>query len=108
MEAFHALQAAGVCAGPQFDDEMLFRDPNVAARGWIRPLTTSDVDGARLHLGHAFLGLPQVWRRGSPALGEDNEYVYKKLIGVTDEEYLRLVDVGIATTDYLDASGNPV
>ncbi len=107
-EAFHTLQAAGIAAAPQLDDAALFDDPNVVAREWIRPLTTTDVEGSHAHIGHAFPGLPQAWTRGSPSLGEDNEYVYRELIGLDADEYAQIVADGIATDDYLDADGNPV
>ncbi len=107
MDAFHALQAVGIPAGPQFDDARLAADPHVAARGWLRPLTTTDV-GTHQHVGHAFGGLPQVWRRGSPSLGEDNEYVFKTLLGLSDAEYDRLVGESVIVNDYLDAQGEPV
>jgi len=107
MAAFHALQEAGVAAAPQFDDEMLFTDANVVARGWIRPLVSTDV-GSHLHIGHAFKGLPQRWDRGSPLLGEDNEYVYRKLIGVDEDEYRLLQEAKVIVEDYLDADGEPV
>ncbi len=107
IEAFHALQAAGVAAAPLFDEALLAADPNVAARHWIRPLAATDV-GTVDHLGHAFAGLPQVWTRGSPGLGEDNEYVYKDLLGLDDDAYRRLQAAGIAVNDYLDKDGNPV
>jgi crotonobetainyl-CoA:carnitine CoA-transferase CaiB-like acyl-CoA transferase len=107
VEAFHLLQTAGVAAAPQFDDDLLVDDPNVAARQWLRPLTSTDT-GTHLHIGHPFRGVPQVWERGSPALGEDNEYVYKKVIGIDDDEYQRLQDDKIVVSDYLDAEGNPV
>jgi len=106
-EAFHTLQAAGIAAAPQLDDEALFDDPNVVARGWIQPLTMTDV-GSHDHIGHAFTGLPQAWTRGSPSLGEDNEYVYRNLIGLDADEYAEIVAAGIATDDYLDAAGDPV
>jgi crotonobetainyl-CoA:carnitine CoA-transferase CaiB-like acyl-CoA transferase len=106
MEAFHALQGAGVTAGPLLDEDMLSSDPHVAARGWIRPLGSRDV-GTHLHIGYAFQGVPQTWWRGSPVLGEDNDYVYKKLLGL-DDDYERLVAAKIIVDDYLDADGNPV
>ena len=62
MTAFHTLQGAGVTAGPQFDEEMLARDPHVAARGWIRELDSRDV-GSYPHISYAFQGVPQVWAR---------------------------------------------
>jgi crotonobetainyl-CoA:carnitine CoA-transferase CaiB-like acyl-CoA transferase len=107
IEAFHLLQAAGIAAGPLFDDDLLVEDPNVAARQWLRPLAGTDT-GTHFHIGHAFRGVPQVWERGSPALGEDNEYVYKKVIGIDEDEYQRLKDDKIVVSDYLDADGNPV
>jgi crotonobetainyl-CoA:carnitine CoA-transferase CaiB-like acyl-CoA transferase len=107
LTAFHTLQEAGVAAAPLFDDAQLASDRNVLARGWIRPLGSTDV-GTFLHLGHAFRGLPQRWDRGSPTLGEDNEYVYRKLIGVDEEEYRRLHEAGVVVEDYLGPDGAPV
>jgi crotonobetainyl-CoA:carnitine CoA-transferase CaiB-like acyl-CoA transferase len=107
LVAFGALQEAGVAAAPLYDDEMLFSDPNVVARQWIRPLASTDV-GSHLHIGHAFKGVPQRWDRGSPLLGEDNEYVYRKLIGVDEDEYRRLQEARVIVEDYLDANGEPV
>lgn len=106
LDAFHALQAAGVAACPLFDDELLTGDPHMAARGWLRPLTSLDV-GTHPHPGLAFTGVPQVWRRGSPVLGEDNEYVYKKVIGVTDEEFETYRRGNILSDDYLMPDGTP-
>ena len=40
-------------------------------------------------------------------LGEDNEYVFKDILGLGDDEYHRLVADRIATEDYLDREGNP-
>jgi crotonobetainyl-CoA:carnitine CoA-transferase CaiB-like acyl-CoA transferase len=107
LEAFHTLQAAGIPAGPQLDNDLLASDPHVRARDWLRPLTATET-GTHLHVGHAFQGIPQAWRRGSPSLGEDNEYIYRKVIGLSDEEYQRLVAAKVIVNDYLDASGEPV
>ncbi len=106
MDAFHALQSAGVPAGPLLDDELLNNDPHLKERGWFRPLESGDV-GTHLHPGLAFSGVAQAWTRGSPTLGEDNEYVYKKLLGVSDEEYRRFEEERILATDYLKADGTP-
>jgi crotonobetainyl-CoA:carnitine CoA-transferase CaiB-like acyl-CoA transferase len=107
MEVFHTLQAAGIPAGPQLDNELLASDPHVNARGWLRPLTATEA-GTHLHISHAFQGVPQAWRRGSPALGEDNEYIYRKVLGLSAEEYGRLVAAKVIVNDYLDANGEPV
>ena len=34
------------------------------------------------------------WRSG-PLLGEDNEYVFKQIVGVSDEEYDELLAEGV-------------
>ncbi|HEX5265798.1 MAG TPA: CoA transferase, partial [Acidimicrobiales bacterium] len=107
VATFQALQAAGVAAAPQLSDDLLVTDPNVSAREWVRPLTNREV-GTYRHIGHAVSGLPQVWWRGSPSLGEDNEYVYRKLLGLEPDVYERLVADGIIVNDYLDADGRPV
>jgi crotonobetainyl-CoA:carnitine CoA-transferase CaiB-like acyl-CoA transferase len=106
MEAFHLLQSAGIPAGPLLDDELLANDPHMKERGWSRPLESGDV-GTHLHPGQAFSGVAQAWTRGSPTLGEDNEYVYKKLLGLSDQEYRRLEAEKMLATDYLKPDGTP-
>jgi crotonobetainyl-CoA:carnitine CoA-transferase CaiB-like acyl-CoA transferase len=106
MAAFHSLQRAGVTAGPQFDEEMLATDPHVEARGWIRQLASRDV-GSYPHISYAFQGLPQVWERGAPVLGEDNDHVYREVLGLDDDEYQRLVEAKVIVEDYLDRDMEP-
>jgi crotonobetainyl-CoA:carnitine CoA-transferase CaiB-like acyl-CoA transferase len=107
MAAFHALQRHGVTAGPQLDEAMLATDPHVEARGWIRELASRDV-GSYRHIGYAFQGLPQLWERGAPVLGEDNDHVYRHVLGLDDAEYERLVEAKVIVDDYLDRDMNPV
>ncbi|MGY1743530.1 MULTISPECIES: CoA transferase [unclassified Blastococcus] len=105
-EGFAALQAAGVAAAPHLGEADFAVDPQVVAREWIRPLDSTDV-GRFDHLGSPFRGFPLAWERGAPVLGEDNEYVFRQLLGLDEEAYRRLVDRGIATEDYLDREGRP-
>jgi len=105
-EGFHHLQRAGVAAAPYHDERSFVSDPHVTAREWSRPLTSRDV-GTFDHLGQPFRGIPLAWERGAPALGEDNEYVFKELLGLSDAEFERLVADWVATEDYLGADGNP-
>jgi crotonobetainyl-CoA:carnitine CoA-transferase CaiB-like acyl-CoA transferase len=107
MDAFHTLQRAGVTAAPQFTETMLASDPHIAARNWIRPMTSRDV-GTYPHIGFAFQGIPQAWDRGAPVLGEDNDYVFRKILQLDDDEYQRLVDAKVIAEDYFDADMNPV
>jgi crotonobetainyl-CoA:carnitine CoA-transferase CaiB-like acyl-CoA transferase len=106
LDAFHALQGALVTAGPLLDDDLFVEDPQLAARQWLRPLRSLDV-GTHPHPGLPYRGVAQVWRRGSPTLGEDNEYVYKQVLGVSDEEFEHYRAERILAEDYLDESGRP-
>jgi len=105
-EAFHVLQLAGVAAAPIADDPMFADDPQLKARGWIRPLESRDV-GTFNHLGPMFQGLPLAWERGAPTLGQDNRYVFQEVLGFDDAAYEALVAGGIAIEDYLDRDGIP-
>jgi crotonobetainyl-CoA:carnitine CoA-transferase CaiB-like acyl-CoA transferase len=105
MVLFHELQSVGVAAGPLMGDAFA-TDPHVVAREWFKPLHSTDV-GTWLHPGPAFQGVASAWRRGSPNLGEDNEYVYKELLGVTDDEYEGYREAQILGDDYLDKKGVP-
>jgi crotonobetainyl-CoA:carnitine CoA-transferase CaiB-like acyl-CoA transferase len=105
-EAFHALQQAGVAAGPYLDESQFPGDEQVQAREWIRPLSSADV-GSFDHLGQPFRGIPMAWERGAPVLGQDNEYVFRHILGLDEHEYRRLCDQQIAVEDYLDPQGRP-
>lgn len=106
LAAFHLLQQAGVAAAPLMNDELFVNDPQIQAREWLRPLQSSDV-GTHPHPGPAFRGLDQAWERGAPRLGQDNEYVYKTLLGVNDEDYERFAAQKILAEDYFDKAGQP-
>ena len=106
LEAFHTLQGAGVAAGPFLSDDSFVADPQLRHREWQRPLHSLDV-GTHLHPGQPYRGVPQVWRRGSPVLGEDNEFVYKQILGVSDEEFEFYRRDKILADDYLDPQGEP-
>jgi crotonobetainyl-CoA:carnitine CoA-transferase CaiB-like acyl-CoA transferase len=106
LEAFHALQEAGVAAGPLLDEELFADDPQIRYREWLQPLHSSDV-GTHLHPGVPYRGVPYAWHRGSPTLGQDNEYVYKQILGVSDEDFRRYRDDKILAEDYLDPQGEP-
>jgi crotonobetainyl-CoA:carnitine CoA-transferase CaiB-like acyl-CoA transferase len=105
-EAFRRLQQAGVAAAPLLDERAFASDPQVVARQWIKPLASRDV-GTFGHLGHAYRGIPLVWDRGAPALGQDNQYVFQEILGLDDAEYERLVAGEVAVEVYLDRQGQP-
>lgn len=89
-----ALQAAGVPAHISWNTEDIVRDPHLRARGAI--VEVAEDDGRR----RAAIGFPARFpacegigiARGTPRLGEHEEYVYGDLLGLGRRDYERLVD----------------
>ena len=98
------LQEHGVPAGHVANEHDVVTDPHLRARGFFQnlphaeagaydyPATLWRVDGERNPL-----------RLPPPLLGEHNEYVYKELLGYSDEDYRRLEAEGHVGMDYVDA-----
>lgn len=105
IEAFHALQAAGVPAGPVLRFAEVFQDPHLRARDdWQQ--VTHPAAGTYSHYKtpiHHMSETPLSIRKHAALLGEDNEYVYKELCGYTDEEYQWFVDNGHAGTTIVES-----
>jgi crotonobetainyl-CoA:carnitine CoA-transferase CaiB-like acyl-CoA transferase len=102
MAAAGLLQAAGIPAGPVLDEAATVSDPHLHERGFFQ-LLEHPVCGIHFHPGANFQMSrtpPEMWR-AAPTLGQDNEYVYKDILGVTDGEYADLVASGQAGTEYL-------
>jgi crotonobetainyl-CoA:carnitine CoA-transferase CaiB-like acyl-CoA transferase len=98
---FHELQGAGVAAGPLLDAEEKFHCPQLRERGFYEYLENSVVGG------HWYPGL--AWKtvqtenhlqRAPAMLGQDNEYVYKEVMGMSDDEYQQHVDSGMIADAY--------
>jgi crotonobetainyl-CoA:carnitine CoA-transferase CaiB-like acyl-CoA transferase len=101
-EAFHALQAAGVPAGPVLNQAQMFADPQLHVRSdWLvlkHPAagTHSYLKSPIWHMSET----PLPYRNPAPTLGQDNEYVYRKVLGFSDAEYQKFEELGHIGTDY--------
>jgi len=96
-----ALRSNGVVCGPVLDDADAFADAHLRERGFF--VTMDHADAGR----HRYPGPPFRFRRADFAvrhppvrLGEDNELVYRQILGVSDEEYARLVEDGHIGEEY--------
>lgn len=100
-DLFHKLQAQGIPSSPLLNEAEAFRDPHLEARGFFKPLTSNDV-GTHLHASHWYKlsKMELKWEHGAPTLGQHNEYVYKELLGFTDEEYEEMAKKGLLNTEY--------
>lgn len=101
-EVMHLLQAAGVAAGPVMDQRDAFNDPHLRERSIFEEVYHEDVDGSHLYVGAPFKmsETPIKIRSGPVRLGADNEYVYKQVLGMSDEEYARLERQGSIGIDF--------
>jgi crotonobetainyl-CoA:carnitine CoA-transferase CaiB-like acyl-CoA transferase len=93
----HELQAAGVRAGAVQDASDLEQtDPQIAAHGTFFELDhpvigVATFEGMPFRIG----GLAADNWRSAPLLGEDNEYVFKEIVGLDDEEMGELAAEGV-------------
>ena len=101
-EVMHLLQAAGVASGPVMDQRDAFADPHLQERGIFEEVYHEDVEGWHLYVGapYKMSDAPIKIRSGPVRLGADNEYVYKKVLGVSDEEYAELERMGHIGMDF--------
>ena len=100
----HILQREGVPAGPVLDQRDEYHDPHFKDRGFFEEVFQKDC-GTHLYPGIMWkLSQTPLGIRTPPVrLGEHNEYVYKQIIGVSDEEYEELEKEGHIGMDYVEA-----
>ena len=100
-ELFHALQAAGVVAGPLMNELEALASPQLEARDWFEEITREDL-GTHRYPGMLFKleNTPNHVRRPPPKLGEHNEEIYLDLLGYSREQYDALVASGQVGTTY--------
>ena len=94
-EAFLLLQRHGVTAGAVLHPGELLEDPHMEARGFYQKLEhpemrTFKYTGPLWSMSKTTVKL----RSAPPLLGQHNEYVYKGILGLSDEEYARLEQAG--------------
>ncbi len=91
FQVVQRLQRAGVPAGLVQNAADLARDPQLLARGFFNILENPDnntrlVDSSPIRLSQS----PARYRRGAPSPDEDNEYVYRQVLGFDPAELVRL------------------
>jgi crotonobetainyl-CoA:carnitine CoA-transferase CaiB-like acyl-CoA transferase len=95
-ELMHALQRAGIAAGVVQNAEDLARhDPHLAARGFfeqLEHLAKGRVTATGVPLG--LTGTPGGSGRAGAAVGQDNDYVFGTLLGMTQGEIETCIEAG--------------
>ena len=99
-EVMAALQEAGIAAGVvQNVEDQVRRDRQLAARGFfeeIEHVKKGKVMATGIPLG--LTGTPGHTGRAGAAMGQDNEYVFGEVLGMTPEEIQNCIEAGAIET----------
>lgn len=96
-EVFDILQKVGVTAGIVAKGSDMMSDPHLKERGFFKVSHNHPKYGDHPNYSIPpviFSQTPCLFGPG-PALGEHNNYVYKELLGISDEEIKRLTAAGV-------------
>lgn len=109
IDAFYALQNAGVAAGPVLRPAEVYADPHLNARDNFQSVT-HPVAGTYTHYKSPISHMsetPLAIRKYAAPLGEDNEYVYREVCGYSEEEYRWFLENGHAGTEVVAPQRGP-
>ncbi len=90
------MQKAGVASGVVKNGKNLYEDPQLRARNFFWQLPHKEI-GDFTHLGEPSVlsKTPAEPRMPSPCLGEHTEYVCREILGMSEEEFDKLLLDGI-------------
>ena len=95
-EVMRRLQANGVSAGIIENGEDLHNDPQLAHRQHFQVLCHPEMGAGSCELPAFELSkTPAVLQTSAPCIGKDNEYVYTKILGMADEEFVQMLTEGV-------------
>ena len=100
-QAMYSLQQAGVPAGVcQTAEDRCDHDPQLAALKWLTEVTGTKIGrwpvaevAVKMSESPAYIG--GRLDRGAPGYGEDNDYVYGELLGMSPQEIKELAEEGV-------------
>ena len=94
VDVMNLMQAAGVAAGlAETNEYQMEVDPQLKARNYFYDLVDSDGERIRGNPGVQFmLSKTPIERHIGSEMGGDNDYVYKKILGLSDAEVAQLMD----------------
>ena len=101
QEVEDILQKAGVPAHIVSRPSDVYKDQQLAARGYFTPLQHSAMGVQKFEPQACFIlsKTPRELTMPSPCLGEHNEYVFKELLKMTDDEIAEYIIDGSITTE---------
>ena len=94
------MQDAGVPAGVVETGEDVLNDPQLKHRQHFRVLNHPEIGAHSYHApAYRLSKTPCDIERPGPCLGEHNEYVYRQILGFSDDEIADMLVEGVITTD---------
>jgi len=96
FEAMKALQGAGVPAYVPLKNREVLDDPQLAVRDfWVEK--EHQVVGVRRHAGipYRMSETPGEVRSAAPVMGQDNDYVLRELLGLSEDQVANLIERGV-------------
>ena len=105
-QAMNTLQEHGIPAGALLNQADAFADPHIQSRAFFREAFQEDC-GTHLYPGplYKMSETPLGIHRGPVMFGQDNEYVYRELLGYSAKEYAAFEAAGHVGTDYAPGVG---
>lgn len=94
-EVMEILQRAGVAAGPSVNVEELVNDRQLHQRGFFVELDHPNPEvekGLNSRAPWRLSALPDIVYQRAPRIGEHNDYVFRELLGLSEEEIARLTE----------------
>lgn len=90
-EVMHILQREGVPAGPVMDQRDAYHDAQLISRGFFEVVSHREA-GTHLYPGMLWKmpKTPMSIRRPPPCLGEHNDYVFRDVLGMSEDEVAEL------------------
>jgi crotonobetainyl-CoA:carnitine CoA-transferase CaiB-like acyl-CoA transferase len=90
-EVMFLLQKEGIAAGPVLDNRDAFHDAHLVSRGFFERVSHREA-GTHLYPGMLWKmsETPISIRKPPPCLGEHNSYVFKEVLGMSDEKIAEL------------------
>ena len=101
FDAMRTLQEAGVRAGVcQTAEDRVERDPQLAHLDWLIELPQTEIGTwpvreVPIRYGRTPATQGGALGRGAPNYGEDNDYVFKAILGLSDDEVGELAEEGV-------------
>lgn len=102
FELMHQLQKAGIAASPVCKQSDLYADPHLKERGFFEEIDHREAGQIRVPgMGFKYSKTPLTFRLPAACLGEHNDYVFRELLGLSEEEIAQLEEENYIGDEYL-------